>query len=64
MWFDRPGGGKEFGIGVGTLVLAVNIVLLGGYTLVVIRSGILGGFLSMSLEIAAMPPELALRELP
>ena len=28
-----PTGGATFGIGVGTLVLAVNVVLLGGYTL-------------------------------
>jgi hypothetical protein len=34
MWFtDAPGGTPHFGIGVGTLVLAVNVVLLGGYTL-------------------------------
>lgn len=33
MWFTDPGGaGKTFGIGVGTLVLAVNVVLLSGYT--------------------------------
>jgi hypothetical protein len=31
--FATPGGGAEFGIGVGTLVLALNVVLLGGYTL-------------------------------
>ena len=30
--FPVPGGGTEFGIGVGTLVLATNVVLLGGYT--------------------------------
>ena len=34
LWFVDPASGKEqFGIGVGTLVLAVNVVLLGGYTL-------------------------------
>jgi hypothetical protein len=33
LWFDAAGGGTEFGIGVGTLVLALNVVLLGGYTL-------------------------------
>jgi hypothetical protein len=34
MWFADPATGAErFGIGVGTLVLAVNVVLLGGYTL-------------------------------
>src|SRR6266446_8909099 len=31
--FPAPGGGTRFGIGVGTLVLAVNVVLLGGYAL-------------------------------
>jgi hypothetical protein len=34
MWFTDPANGvTEFGIGVGTLVLAINVVLLGGYTL-------------------------------
>jgi hypothetical protein len=34
IWFTDPAtGGTEFGIGVGTLVLAVNVVLLGGYSL-------------------------------
>jgi hypothetical protein len=33
MWFPLPGGGTRFGIGVGTLVLAANVVLLGGYAL-------------------------------
>ena len=33
MWFATPDGGTTFGIGVGTLVLALNVVLLGGYTL-------------------------------
>lgn len=32
LWFDNPAGGVSFGIGVGTLVLAANVVLLGGYT--------------------------------
>ena len=33
MWFADPVTGKEsFGIGLGTLVLALNVVLLGGYT--------------------------------
>lgn len=31
--FAAPAGGTEFGVGVGTLVLALNVVLLGGYTL-------------------------------
>lgn len=34
LWFIDPATGRTgFGIGVGTLVLAVNVVLLGGYTL-------------------------------
>jgi hypothetical protein len=34
MWFtDSTTGQKTFGIGLGTLVLATNVVLLGGYTL-------------------------------
>src|SRR5262249_37443716 len=34
MWFTNPATGKDqFGIGLGTLVLAGNVVLLGGYTL-------------------------------
>ena len=33
LWFINGSGEKEFGIGVGTLVLTVNVVLLGGYTL-------------------------------
>jgi len=32
MWFDAPGGRTEFGIGVGTLILAANTILLTGYT--------------------------------
>jgi hypothetical protein len=30
--WDVPGGGKEFGVGVGTLVMLANVVLLSGYT--------------------------------
>ena len=34
LWFDNPAtGAKEFGIGVGTIVLLVNVVLLTSYTL-------------------------------
>jgi hypothetical protein len=33
MWFTGSGGQAKFGIGVGTVVLAANVVLLGGYTL-------------------------------
>ncbi len=34
LWFDNPATGqKEFGVGLGTLILAVNVVLLTSYTL-------------------------------
>ncbi len=34
MWFEDPATGQAtFGIGLGTLVLTVNVILLGGYTL-------------------------------
>lgn len=34
LWFEDPAtGARELGVGVGTLVLAMNVVLLGGYTL-------------------------------
>ena len=33
LWFTDQTGATHFGIGVGTLVLALNVVLLGGYTL-------------------------------
>jgi len=33
LWFDNGAGGTTFGIGVGTLVLALNVVLLTCYTL-------------------------------
>src|SRR5215204_103949 len=32
LWFTGPDGAKHFGLGVGTLVLATNTVLLGSYT--------------------------------
>jgi len=34
MWFfDRGTGREHFGVGIGTIVLLVNVILLGGYTL-------------------------------
>ncbi len=34
LWFEDPAAGRaEFGVGVGTLVLAANVVLLGCYAL-------------------------------
>lgn len=32
LWEDAAGGAREFGIGVGTLVMLVNVVLLGAFT--------------------------------
>jgi hypothetical protein len=32
LWFTDASGKQTFGIGVGTIVLAINVVLLGGYT--------------------------------
>ena len=32
LWFATPGGGEEFGLSIGTLVLAANVLLLGAYT--------------------------------
>jgi hypothetical protein len=32
LWFATPSGGREFGIGIGTLVLAANVVFLSCYT--------------------------------
>jgi hypothetical protein len=33
LWWETPGGGTHFGIGLGTLVLATNVVCLSCYTL-------------------------------
>jgi hypothetical protein len=33
LWFPSASGGREFGVGVGTLVLAANVVFLSCYTL-------------------------------
>ena len=33
LWFANPvNGSKSFGVGVGTIILAINVVLLSGYT--------------------------------
>jgi len=32
-WFDNGTGGRQFGIGIGSLVLTANVVLLASYTL-------------------------------
>jgi hypothetical protein len=31
-WWETPGGGTQFGMGVGTIVMAINVVLLASYT--------------------------------
>ena len=33
LWFDNGNGGTQFGIGVGTVIMLVNVVLLSGYSL-------------------------------
>ena len=33
LWFKDAAGSESFGIGVGTVVLAINVLLLGSYTL-------------------------------
>ena len=33
LWFVNDNGETVFGIGIGTIVLAINVILLGGYTL-------------------------------
>jgi hypothetical protein len=33
VWWPAPGGGKQFGLGFGTIVLLVNVILLSCYTL-------------------------------
>ena len=33
LWWDNGAGGKEFGIGVGSIVMLLNVTLLSGYTL-------------------------------
>ena len=33
LWFEDGNGGKTFGIGIGTIILAGNVIFLGGYTL-------------------------------
>lgn len=32
MWFAKAGGGEEFGVGLGTVLISLNVVLLSGYT--------------------------------
>ena len=53
LWFASPGGGVRFGIGVGTVVLAANLVFLSCYTLGCHSfRHIVGGYLD---EIAKRP---------
>src|SRR2546427_2719890 len=57
MWFAAPvaariGYQEEFGIGVGTIVLALNVILLGGFSF---------GFPSFGLMVCAAPECVSLR---
>ena len=65
MWFAEASGSKRFGIGVGTIVLTLNVILLGGYTFGChsLRH-LIGGFLDEISEGARMRQRLLLRELP
>ena len=65
MWFTDATGAKHFGIGVGTLVLVVNVVLLAGYTFGChsLRH-LIGGFLDEPSKSADLRQGLLLRELP
>ena len=63
LWFTDPAtGATSFGIGVGTLVLAANVVLLGGYTLGChsLRHLVGGGVDELS-RVARAPARLRLR---
>ena len=66
LWFTDAATGKlSFGVGVGTLVLAINVVLLGGYTLRLPFTAAPGWRISRSiLQVARPPPRLRLRKLP
>jgi hypothetical protein len=33
LWWETPGGGTEFGVGLGTLIMLTNVVLIAAYTL-------------------------------
>jgi hypothetical protein len=53
LWFPTAGGGTEFGIGLGTIILAVNVVFLTCYTLGChAMRHIVGGFLD---EVSKRP---------
>jgi len=53
MWFSDASGSKHFGVGVGTIVLTLNVVLLGGYTFGChSMRHLIGGFLD---EISKVP---------
>ena len=64
-FFDRSTGRQNFGIGLGTIVLVVNVILLGGYTLGChsLRH-LVGGYLDrLSPRFGALIWEVALRRL-
>ena len=64
-WFADASGARHFGIGVGTLVLTVNVILLSGYTLGChsLRH-LVGGYLDRMAGRPVAPHRLRLRELP
>ena len=65
-WFkDAATGVVSFGVGVGTLVLALNVVLLGGYTLGCHSLAAPGGRRHRPVDTGpGAAPRLRLRELP
>src|SRR5271170_1919029 len=54
MWFESADGVKHFGIGVGTIVLSLNVIFLGGYTFGChsLRH-LIGGFLDAPSKVPA-----------
>jgi hypothetical protein len=65
LWFADPATGQEvLGLGVGTLVLAINVILLGGYTLGCHSLRHLVGGRSTDLRQARAEDLLLLRHLP
>ena len=64
MWFSDSSGSKHFGIGVGTIVLTVNVLLLGSYTFGChsLRH-LIGGFLDEVSKVPVCAKRLRLREL-
>ena len=64
LWFTDASGAEHLGIGVGTLVLTLNVILLGGYTFGChsLRH-LIGGFW-IQIQSTDLRQSLQLRELP